>query len=404
MKRSLLFVWQLLKQGVSKVRGRFNTCLANRAEASFNKSVFGKITIPEKNTRSFWITVFVGYFFVLLIGIWFSQYSSEVIGETWNWGEFTLLATILYTAASLRIIGPSDIGVRLFFGRPIDQVGSGITFVPFVLCALGLFSNLMQQAELPSEPENIYDGGENDPDGKNIPDGKFPPIRIVFGGPKNDKTTDPYDHRMAVKVTPVIRYRIMDTVKFIRTIGSWKEARRQIEDAVIATLNEEFSQISPAEALRNLPAINEKLGGKNGTIDQLVAGWGVELESLRVKPFGFSHKLNSAVAAVPIATQEKKSTIIKAEAKKQELVLDGKGRGAAEQSVIKGRTAGLKHMAETLGVGSLTVLNADTARVVTQNPGQKTVVLGSGGFADLMGIATAVGETLKPQPSPPQGS
>jgi regulator of protease activity HflC (stomatin/prohibitin superfamily) len=349
--------------------------------------------------------VFFAYLFALGLSIFLGGHSSIVMDEEWNWGEVTFLVTILFTIASYRTVGPFDFGVRLFFGKVIDEVGSGLVFVPVGFCSLRKFSNLVQQAELPAEPEDIYRGTAEDPDGKNIPKGKYPPIRIVFGEPKNkgsQNVDDPYNHRMAVEVTPVVRYRMVDAVKFVKTIGSWESARRQIEDVVVATLNEKFSQMSPSEALKKLHKINLKLSGKNGVIDSMLTDWGLDLESIRIKPFGFSHKLNDAVMAVPIAMQRKKVSIIDAEGARETKRLEGEGKGAAEKAELEGRAAGFKNMAETLknlGVEGRMVLGAETARAVTNNPGQKTVVVGADGFSNLIGLATSVSETLKPSSS-----
>jgi len=73
-----------------------------------------------------------------------------------------------------------------------------------------------------------------------------------------------------------------------------------------------------------------------------------------------------------------------------------KGDGwGGQKAILDGRTAGLKTMKDDLGLAPDLVLSAETARAITQNPGQKTVIVGPKGFSDLIGIATGIEKTLK---------
>ena len=51
-------------------------------------------------------------------------------------------------------------------------------------------------------------------------------------------------------------------------------------------------------------------------------------------------------------------------------------------------------MSAELNISGNAVLAAETARGVTNNPGQKTIIAGSGGFKDLAVIGAVLGETL----------
>lgn len=345
--------------------------------------------------QSFWMWVAGIYLLLLLIS---AILSIAFIGTEWNWGLALFLALVLYTIASFlgNEVGPSEVGVRLLFGDPINQVGSGLTFVPVGLVTLERFPNETQQAELPEEPGKIYRGTDIDKDGKNVPVGMYPPIRIVFGAP-DKPTTDPYDQRMVAEVTPVIRYRIVNAILFIQTIKNWANARLQIEDTVVAVLNEELSKVTPAKALTMLSGPNGLYKKLENTIDALVKSWGIDLVSISLKPFGYSHSLNEAVLEVPKAQRKKEADIIIAEGDKGVKTLAGEGLGAAEKAVLDGRTDGLKRMASELGVNGAAVLAAETARGITNNPGQKTIIAGSGGFKDIAMAGTILGETLNQQ-------
>lgn len=347
--------------------------------------------------EKFLLYVMAVYIVLLFVSGVLSFFPTTIMGVTWNWGLELFLLLAVYTIASWKEIGPSDIGVRLFFGDPVDQVGPGLTFVPWGLITLTPFANETQQAELPSEPGLIYRGTESDPDGKNVPVGRHSPIRIVFGKPDDPKTVDPYDQRMVAEVTPVIRYRIVNAVAFLRTIKTWENARLQIEDAVVAVLNEELSKVTPAKALTQLSGPEGIYKKLERAIDELLRSWGIDLESISLKPFGYSHKLNEAVLEVPKAQREKEAQIIRAEGTKEATALVGQGKGAARKAEIDGETEGLENQLQKLKIDGSAVLAAQTARDITSNPGQMTVIAGSGGFSDLATVGAVLGRTLNQQ-------
>lgn len=337
------------------------------------------------DTKSMFRTaVGAAYAVLCLVSVWASGHSATVFGSDWNWGLALFLAIVLYTIASFRQLGPTELGARTFLGKPIDQVSSGFVFVPVGIFSLEVAPAIFIQNELPSDPENIFRG-----DGK-VPPGKFPPIRIPFGLP-TEENDDPYDHRMTQEVVPVVTWRIDDFVKFLTTIGSVEEARGQMEDTAVAMLTEAFAKITPAVALLKLEVHSENL---REAIDKRVDGWGIELKSVKIKAINFNHELNAAILSVPQATVNAKATIITAEAKKRQLGLEGEGAGAAEKAILDGRTAGIKNMASELGLSASSILAAETARGITDNPGQKTIIAGSGGFSDLAIVGTVLGETF----------
>lgn len=333
----------------------------------------------------FRIGVGSAYATLLLISLIASNYSATVLGSDWNWGLALFLTITLYTIASFRQLGPTELGARILFGKPIDQVSSGFVFVPVGIFSLEVAPATFIQDELPSNPENIFRGsGET-------PEGKFPPIRIPFGLP-TEENDDPYDHRMTQEVVPVVTWRIDDFIKFLTTVGSVKEARSQMEDTAVAMLIEAFAKITPAVALKELEKHSENL---KRSIDERVEDWGIELKSAKIKGINFNHELNAAILSVPQATVNAKAAIITAGGKKRQLELEGEGAGNAEKAILDGRTAGLKNMVSELGIDGRSVLAAETARGITNNPGQKTIIAGSGGFSDLAMVGTILGETLK---------
>ncbi|OGM89133.1 hypothetical protein A3J77_00820 [Candidatus Wolfebacteria bacterium RBG_13_41_7] len=335
--------------------------------------------------------------------LWLSNYSaSETFLQTelkWNWGLATFLAQILYTLISLRIVGPTELGALLFFGKPICEVSSGLIFAPLGIIQLRKETRLTIQDELPADPQHIF----RKEDIEIVPPGLFPPIRIPFGFPKNAKELkkinletscsetyhkldvppkdDPLNIRITAEVVPVIRWRIDDYIQFLTTIGSREEARKQMEDCAISSLTREFAKITPAVALANLGTYSACLESE---INKRIESWGIKMESSQIKTINFHRNLNTAIGAVPQAKLEKERDR-----------LAGEGLGAKEKGILDGRTAGLKKMMEGLNIVGAAALGAETARAITENKSQKTIIAGSAGFSDLVGVASAVGESLK---------
>ncbi|TSC85195.1 MAG: hypothetical protein G01um101417_62 [Parcubacteria group bacterium Gr01-1014_17] len=392
------------------------------------KSIYRKI----KPARTFWTTVAIVYLTALFVII-MTNSDMKLLGTelSWNWGRATFWTLCFYTLLSLRVVKEDEVGARLFFRRPLHNLSSGLVFIPLGFCQIVKETRLIMQDELPAPPEKIWrtkkgKRGEASPEADVVPadkakEGYKPPIRITFGAPNvelPENTTDkveqeqnieinkhikkireaqqgengvrdPFDFRMTAEVFLIIRWRIDDFVRFISTIGTIDKARTQIEDTATAAVTRAFAKISPAVALAHLGTqskylraeIEERISGKGEEKKRLP--WGIKMETAQIKLINFSHEFNDAV-------QER----AEAEAIAQVKATEGKGEGDKEKRILTGRADGLKHMAKELGVSSAAVLASETARAITQNPGQKTIIAGSGGLADLMGVVTALGQTL----------
>ena len=334
--------------------------------------------------------------------------TAKILGQEWNWGWAMFFAQILYIVFSFKTVGPTELGAILFFGKPVKEVSSGLVFIPLGICKLQTETRLTIQDELPSDPQHIYRGEDK------IPEGMFPPIRIPFGFPRTAEDLekldikfppgmtkkelvvpledDPLNVRVTAEVVPIIRWNIKDYIQFLTTIGSRKEARNQMEDCAIASLTREFAKITPAVALANLGTYSYALEEE---IKERIEGWGINLKNAQIKAINFHRDLNTAIGEVPRMKLKAKTITINAKAEKEQKRLLGEGEGAAEKAILDGRTAGLKTMKDDLGLAPDLVLSAETARAITQNPGQKTVIVGPKGFSDLIGIATGIEKTLK---------
>jgi len=377
-----------------------------------------------KSTFWFW---FLGIYCALFLidGLWLSKYSMSMmfldIEWKWNWGLAVFLAQLFYVLMSFRTVGPTELGARLFFGKPINEISAGLAFVPFLVCQLVKNTRNVIEDELPARPELIYrsERGKEEVVPENLlKAGYKPPIRIQFGGPgitidvlENENEVvkrlygklnslivnkeikdDPLNVRMTAETPLVIRWRIKNFCEFLKIFGSKEEAKDQIQDIAVAMLNREFSKITPAIAQAHLGTFSELVKEE---IAERIGSNSIEIKTVLLRPFIYSHDLNVDLLKRAQAQAKKQATITDAEAQKQKDVLEGEGQGEKEKAIIDGRTKGFAYMVKELGVSPLVVLNAETARNITNNPGQKTIVAGSGGFADLLSVAAALGDTLK---------
>ena len=302
-------------------------------------------------------------------------------------GLVLFLIQVLYTTEGFHQIGPTYLGARLLFGRPVNNLYSGLVWIPPFICQLVIETRLTVQDELPSDPENIYRG-----DDPVTPEGKFPPIRIPFGpAAEGEISDDPLNVRMTQEVVPIIRWRIVNFRVFLSTIGSREEARRQMEDNSVSILLRGFAKITPAVALANLDTHDSVLSSEIG---KNVMSWGVDLESAKIKLINFTHAINGSIQEIGEATAKKRSRIIEAEGIKVSEQLKGEGEVLAEQGLLDGRTNGLKRMSGKLKVSAETILGAEVARAITENPGQKTFIAGSGAFKDIASVAAVAGDAF----------
>ena len=258
---------------------------------------------------------------------------------------------ILHFIASLKKVGPDEKGLLLIFGEPTEEVGPGLTFVPLGILQLRKETSLIIKNKLPCEPAKIW-RIKDDLSNQEIPSGYFPPIRITFGPSKN--ITDPanndfvgidnpYDKQMTTEVTPVISWKIKNMTDFVSSIGTIERTIRQMEDVAVAQFSADFAQITPALALKKIQTHSDTL---KTNIEKRILGWGIEIVSAQIEPFGFSHGLNQSVIDVSEAEQKAKATEITSLAEKKKRINEGEGTAEAKNVLLAVERLNLKETAE----------------------------------------------------------
>lgn len=360
--------------------------------------------MPEEEEPKLWkialksvATLLITVGLLTLIAWLLNKYTAPVVvfGEQNGRGTIAAFALAIYIVLSLKTIGPTDQGAILFLGKPIMDVSSGLVIVPLGICSLVLATRNVLQDELPAEPDKIYRGSKDDPEGNTVPPelqklGFRPPIRVTFFG-SNDESKDagipeddPYNQRLTAEVVPVVRWRIKSLSVFLKKIGSISEARKQLEDTCTQVFNQHLSKVSAALTMLKIADYNNEL---QKAIEKLIANWGVHLENAEIKALRFSRDLNAAVQNVVIAERNKRAAIT-----------TGEGEGGRQKAILEGRGAGMKKMREDAGISTGdAVLAAETARAIAgegDKSSQRTIIAGSGGFTDLVGTAAAIAKSF----------
>ncbi len=294
--------------------------------------------------------------------------------------------TIFYIILSIKIVHEEEIGGIILLGEPIEDAEAGPHLVPFLFAKVRRFPRGVIQQEIPGEPNEIWhEKGFPPADSKLVP-----PIRVTTG--EDTKSTDPLDRRMTLEPTATNRFRINSVTKFLSTVVTLEEAKRQVFDVVVAFLSKEFAQRTPRTILRDLSVIS---GALDAEVNTLVTSWGLDSEGTQVKLVDLPRTVSEALRDVPASTLQKTATITRAEAEKQKRKLEGQGTAQAEQSLIEARGKGIKNAAELTGLTPANILAAETVQASLGKAGDRAVVLGAGGISEAMGLASTIAETLK---------
>ncbi len=298
---------------------------------------------PEEDlSHYYWLIVLVINGIFILGEILASTISSDIkfLGTSLSWTAIMMILHTLYTVASIVILGPQWQGSFVFLGRPLFNISSGPHYVPAGICSIARVTRLVEELELPGEPEEIWHGDESQ--GQTLPAGKVPPIRIPCkgyeDGEKEGSKNDLLALRLTIEPSFVVRFRIFSPTTFIVRVKDTSELKRQIQDIIVSACGPEFAKKTVAEVLEKWHDINELLDNK---VNRVVTEWGVKVVNCQMKEAGIPHRTNSALIDLGVARSNSIATATRAEGEKKRLTLEGEGRASAIRSETDARTAGL---------------------------------------------------------------
>lgn len=222
---------------------------------------------------------------------------------------------VAYIIFSFGTVKADEVAMLSFFDRPVRNLHKGLYFAPWGIYSVKKERGTEFQDELPADPENIF----RQDDKEKVPPGMFPPIRVKFGSPDpNDPEplkSDPYNIAMVAEVVPVVSWRIEDPCTFFQVLGSVENCKKILTDKAVEVFGDEFSRVTPAKASLELAVNSQKL--ENKLVAETTGGrWGIKVTDAYIKPFIFSHGLNTAVVEVKIADQAARATVITAGAER----------------------------------------------------------------------------------------
>jgi regulator of protease activity HflC (stomatin/prohibitin superfamily) len=258
-------------------------------------------------------------------------------------GGLVAALAVVYFIFSLGTRQLDEVAALLRFGKPIADLEKGLYFAPLGIYEIRKEAGTIFEDELPADPEKIYH--EDGP----IPEGMFRPILVKFGQPREDDDgalkKDPYNVAMVAKVVPVVRWQITRPIVFFGTIGNVANCRKSMEDLAVSLFGIEFAHETPALASRRLEDISVELLRQ---ISEVAVGWGIDVNGVNIKPFQFSHALNTAVVGVSAAQQNALARVHEA-------------HGAADAEVVAAVAEQKRLLTTGLAVtrGSKTITGAD---------------------------------------------
>lgn len=324
-----------------------------------------------------------------------------------------LLVVILAMVLSYKQVEPDEVGVLVFLGKPLFNIGSGPFLVWVIFSKLVYGPRKRLQEEFPADHSLVHYGeGE-------APVGKVEPFRITTGGKaKLEEGDDPLEARLTLDVSFFTALRICDLSQFIKVIGFDKflvknkyiwyadeqEAFRQLQDTAKRFLNEEFAKRTPNKIIKDQGKIASKLAsvlegkvkdraGKNDGEEP----WGVDLQEVALTHVGLSHDLNKAMRDVPQALFEAQKAITAGTAEAKVFFLNGEQAAKVTKLKLVAEAEGLDHIAKKLGITDEKALNAlinakfteSALGAVGEGGGKLVIVGGSGGVQNLLGLLEA---------------
>ena len=322
---------------------------------------------------------------------WLLKTTTKIFNIEFDYGWMAFFGQLFYLIISLKQVGPKELGAILFFGKPINEVESGLVFVPMGICSLVKETALIIQEQYPDDPEKVWKG-----DSEKMPlDGTFvPPIRITHkAGTEEESKIDPLHKRMTTEVSIIVRYKIKkgQYITFLQTIGDTSEARRQIRDTIVATARKEFARKTPATTLEEWEKVDDLL--KKDTIE-LVESWGVEVDDVRMEDIDLGKTVNTSLRNIPDSVMKKEVIKTNADAEEYKRTHEGIGTAEARRIFLEAEAIGYQKIAKELGItDGAFIIGMETAKAALEKS-KYSIVSGSDGMKDIFSMAATIQSIL----------
>lgn len=299
-------------------------------------------------------------------------------------GPTTLLFACIYLAASLKEVGPDDMGGAFCYGKALVRLDAGLHFIPLGLMQLRTVPRPVQEFQCPGEPEEVQKGEDKNP----LDAGKVRPIRFVTRAPRQDEK-GMLDTQMTLDLNFVVQYAITDIFDFVANYGSIENIKKQLRDIGETTLAEEVTKHTPASFIERLPRTNKKLVEK---VRGRFLHSGINIISVRLVSPDITHEVSKALANIPIARAQAQQAEILSTGERTRLTNVGQGAANAKLSMLSAQAKGQKEIKDALGVDGHAVIAAEAVDGLSEKTDM--LILGQGGMRDAMSLVKGAQSAL----------
>jgi regulator of protease activity HflC (stomatin/prohibitin superfamily) len=329
---------------------------------------------------------------------WPSLFGGLQIGGTFLSNSLPLtILLLMYYIAGIKEDHTGQYAGVVVFNQPALRVGPGWLFVPPGIARMKHFPRDIIRMDFPAEKECIFNGEDKD----TLPTGMVRPVRIQTGR-ADDSGPDPLNVQMTLDPVWFVRWHVgfnnfFDF--FIRMEGhTWEEhieyMRKLLLDIGRTILAEEFSKGPVYKVIDDLPRTNEKL---LKAYQKRADSYGIIIDEAAIFAPDLTHAVNAALEGIAIAQANAKKTVIAASADRTRLAEEGAGRASAIKSEETARGEGLAAAAKALSLTGAEYFAGDIAK---NTLGKGTIVVGTAGITEAIGLGKAALEGLKKKEEP----
>ncbi|KKR70178.1 MAG: Band 7 protein [Candidatus Nomurabacteria bacterium GW2011_GWB1_40_7] len=317
-----------------------------------------------------------------------------------NWWVVASVVVICYFASSVKIVSEKEMGLSKIWGLILKSLKSGPHFIPWPMTMIKVTKNAIKVDFGTLDVADVERVNK-----ANASQSWFvmtEPIRINWGDiessslPKNQRKqyeNDPLAKRVITDPHLYYILRVFNLQNLVEEAGGLIEAIDRIRDTCTTALQEFAGKTFLAKAITEVEQLSNDIrervedlvGDEQGQKRAKEKGitlrsWGVDVMEVRIKAFGTSHAVNTAVsersALVAKAAGEAISTELKAGAEEIRLTKEGKGlaaaitaKGAADASAITIKGAADASAITAKGTAEASAISA-RAKAVTEPGGE----------------------------------
>lgn len=284
---------------------------------------------------------------------------------------------ILWVALSYHQIPVDELAAVTFLGYPVHNTGAGPKIYPWLLFQIHRFPRSVQQRQLPDDPEMVFKGLDN----VALPTGMKRPLRITTGAPTEYEQI--LDVQMAIEFLFYQRVQIVDPLRFLiryRDLeGYWQQTRDSGETALTRIVSK-----SPGVG-HLIRHFSELIAEFDQIMRDLAESGGVDVIECGLNSPDLSHRLAAAIRDVAVASATATQSRRVADAEAYSIRVTGHAKAESEKAVLDAIAAALKESNDA----------AVAAYVGGKVLGDKSIVIGSEGISQAIGLAAIISEKAR---------